>query len=138
MRQIAGTLRLDMAQFRELAAFAQFGSDLDKVSLQQLNRGRHLVEVLKQGQYQPLPVEKEVLIIFAGTGGYLDDLPLDQVRRFEEELYRFVDNAHRDVLTDIREKKALDDDLRNRMKSVILEFKGRFVAEQASAVKANA
>jgi F-type H+-transporting ATPase subunit alpha len=138
MRQIAGTLRLDRAQFRELAAFAQFGSDLDKVSLQQLNRGRHLVELLKQGQYQPLPVEKEVLIIFAGTGGYLDDLPLEQCRRFEEELYRFVDNAHRDLLAAIREKKALDDDLRNRMKSVILEFKGRFVAEQAAPAQAHA
>jgi F-type H+-transporting ATPase subunit alpha len=95
MRQIAGTLRLEMAQYRDLAAFAQFGSDLDKASLAQLNRGKHLVEVLKQGQFQPLPVEKQILIIFAGTQGYLDDLPIEQVRRFEEELYRLVDNAHR-------------------------------------------
>ena len=138
MRQIAGTLRLDMAQFRELAAFAQFGSDLDKVSLQQLNRGRHLVEVLKQGQYQPLPVEKEVLIIFAATGGHMDDLPLEQCQRFEQELYRFVDNAHKGMLAKIREKKTLDDDLRNEMKSVILEFKDRFVAEQAAPVTAHA
>ena len=138
MRQIAGTLRLDMAQFRELAAFAQFGSDLDKVSLQQLNRGRHLVEVLKQGQYQPLPIEKEVLIIFAATGGHMDDLPLEQCQRFEQELYRFVDNAHKGMLAKIREKKTLDDDLRNEMKSVILEFKDRFVAEQAAPVTAHA
>jgi F-type H+-transporting ATPase subunit alpha len=131
MRQIAGSLRLEMAQFRELAAFAQFGSDLDKVSLQQLNRGRHLVEVLKQGQYQPLPVEKQILIIFAGTNAYLDDLPLDQVGRFEQELYRHVENAHRDLLPDIRKKKALDDELRNRLHAAIKEFKERFVAEQS-------
>jgi len=131
MRQIAGTLRLDLAQFRELAAFAQFGSDLDKVSLAQLNRGRHLVEILKQAQYVPLPVEKEVLIIFAGTQAYLDDLPLDQCRRFEQELYRFVDNAHKALLARIREKKVLDDDLRGELHAVIKEFKERFVAEQA-------
>src|SRR5208337_2629663 len=95
MKQIAGRLRLDLAQYRELAAFAQFGSDLDKASLAQLNRGRHMVEILKQDQYQPLPVEKQIAIIFAGTNGYLDDLPLEQCRKFEEELYRFVDNAHR-------------------------------------------
>ncbi len=94
MRQVAGRLRLDMAQYRELAAFAQFGSDLDKASLDQLNRGRRLTEILKQAQSQPLPVEKQVLILFAGTNGYLDDLPVEQCRKFEEELYRFVDNAH--------------------------------------------
>jgi F-type H+-transporting ATPase subunit alpha len=138
MRQIAGTLRLDLAQFRELAAFAQFGSDLDKVSLQQLNRGRHLTEILKQAQYQPLPVEKEVLIIFAGTNGYLDDLPLDQCRRFEQELYRFVDNAHKAMLAKIREKKVLDDELRAELHAAIKEFKGRFLAEQAAPVSAHA
>jgi F-type H+-transporting ATPase subunit alpha len=130
MRQIAGTLRLDMAQFRDLAAFAQFGSDLDKASLAQLNRGKHLVEVLKQGQFQPLPVEKQILIIFAGTQGYLDDLPIEHVRKFEEELYRFVDNAHRALLAKIIEKKVLDDALRAEMHAVIKEFKERFVAEQ--------
>ena len=131
MRQIAGSMRLDLAQFRELAAFAQFGSDLDKVSLQQLNRGRHLVEILKQGQYVPLPVEKEVLIIFAATNAFLDDLPLDQCRRFEQELYRYVDNAHTGLLAKIREKKALDDALRGEMRAAIQDFKDRFVAEQA-------
>jgi len=130
MRQIAGTLRLEMAQYRDLAAFAQFGSDLDKASLAQLNRGKHLVEVLKQGQFQPLPVEKQILIIFAGTQGYLDDLPVEQVRRFEEELYRFVDNAHRPLEAKIVEHKVLDDGLRAEMHAVIKEFKDRFVAEQ--------
>ena len=129
MRQVAGSLRLDLAQYRNLAAFAQFGSDLDKTSLAQLNRGKHLVEILKQGQYQPLPVEKQIVIIFAGTGGYLDDLPVEQCGRFEEELYRFMDNSHRAVFDDIRTKKTLDDDLRGRIKAVIEEFKARFVAE---------
>src|SRR5207244_2869231 len=86
MRSIAGTLRLDLAQYRELAAFAQFGSDLDKSSQAQLNRGKHLVEILKQRQYEPLPVDKQILIIFAGTNGMLDDIPVEQCRAFEEEL----------------------------------------------------
>ncbi|HSB16696.1 MAG TPA: F0F1 ATP synthase subunit alpha [Bryobacteraceae bacterium] len=130
MRQVAGTLRLDLAQYRELAAFAQFGSDLDKASLAQLNRGRRLTEVLKQGQYKPLPVEKQILIIFAGTNAYLDDLPVEDVRRFEEELYRFADNAHPGVLKQIREKKAIDDALREEMHALLKEFKERFAAEQ--------
>jgi F-type H+-transporting ATPase subunit alpha len=137
MRQIAGTMRLDLAQYRELAAFAQFGSDLDRASLAQLNRGKHLVEVLKQGQFQPLPVEKQVLIIFAGTQAYLDDLPVEQCRKFEEELYRFVDNAHRPLMAKLREKKVLDDELRGELHAVIKEFKDRFVAEQP-AVSAHA
>ena len=130
MKSIAGGLRLDLAQYRALAAFAQFGSDLDKASLDQLNRGKHLVEILKQGQYQPLPVEKQILIIFAGTKGHLDDLPVEQCRKFEEELYRFVDNAHRGVWEEIRTKKALDDALTAKITAVIKEFKARFVAEQ--------
>jgi F-type H+-transporting ATPase subunit alpha len=133
MRQVAGTLRLDMAQFRDLAAFAQFGSDLDKASLAQLNRGKHLIEVLKQGQFEPLPVEKQILIVFAGTQGYLDDLPVEQVRKFEAEMYRFVDNAHRPLLAKIVEKKALDDALRAEIAAVIKEFKERFVAEHPAA-----
>ncbi|MGA2119519.1 MAG: F0F1 ATP synthase subunit alpha [Bryobacteraceae bacterium] len=131
MKQIAGGLRLDLAQYRALAAFAQFGSDLDKVSLQQLNRGKHLSEILKQGQYQPLPLEKQVLIIFAGTQGYLDDLAVEECRKFEEDLYRFVDNAHRGLWEEIRTKKALDDALRATLKAVIEEFKSRFVADRA-------
>jgi F-type H+-transporting ATPase subunit alpha len=128
MRQIAGPLRLELAQYRELAAFAQFGSDLDKASQQQLNRGRRLVEVLKQDQYEPLPVEKQVLIIFAAVNAYLDDLPVEDVRRFESELYTFVENAHRGVLNEIREKKILDDALRAKVNDVIKEFKQRFTA----------
>jgi F-type H+-transporting ATPase subunit alpha len=131
MKQIAGGLRLDLAQYRALAAFAQFGSDLDKVSLQQLNRGKHLSEILKQGQDQPLPLEKQVLIIFAGTQGYLDDLAVEECRKFEEDLYRFVDNAHRGLWEEIRTKKALDDALRATLKAVIEEFKSRFVADRA-------
>jgi F-type H+/Na+-transporting ATPase subunit alpha len=131
MRQVAGTLRLELAQYRELAAFAQFGSDLDKASQAQLNRGRRLVEILKQGQFEPLPVEKQILIIFAGTNAYLDDLPVEQCRKFEEELYRYVDNAHRGLWNEIREKKALDDDLRGKIHSVLKEFKDRFTAETA-------
>ncbi|MGP8246175.1 MAG: F0F1 ATP synthase subunit alpha [Bryobacteraceae bacterium] len=131
MKQIAGGLRLDLAQYRALAAFAQFGSYLDKVSLQQLNRGKHLAEILKQGQYQPLPLEKQVVIIFAGTQGYLDDLAVEDCRKFEDELYRFVDNAHRGLWDEIRTKKALDDALRATLKSVVEEFKARFVADQA-------
>ena len=133
MRQVAGTLRLELAQYRGLAAFAQFGSDLDKVSLAQLNRGRRMVEILKQPQFQPLPVEKQILIIFAGTNAYLDDLAVEQCRKFEQELYRFVENAHRGLLDQIREKKALDDALRGQLNSVMKEFKERFVAETAAA-----
>ncbi|MBM3759730.1 MAG: F0F1 ATP synthase subunit alpha [Acidobacteria bacterium] len=131
MRQVSGSLRLELAQYRALAAFAQFGSDLDKASQQQLTRGSRLVEVLKQAQYQPLPVEKQVLIVYAGTSGVLDDLPLDKVRQFESELYRFVDNAHAGILAEIREKKELSDDLKKTINAALKEFKDRFVAENA-------
>jgi F-type H+-transporting ATPase subunit alpha len=130
MRQVAGSLRLELAQYRALAAFAQFGSDLDKASTLQLNRGKRLVEVLKQGLHEPLPVEKQVFIIFAGTGGFLDDLPVEDCRRFEAELYRFAENAHPGLLPEIREKKNLDDALKAKMKSVITECKQRFTAEK--------
>jgi len=132
MRQVAGTLRLELAQYRELAAFAQFGSDLDKASQFQLNRGRRLTEILKQPQFQPLPVEKQILILFAGTSGYLDDLPVEQCRPFEDELYRFVDNVHAGLLAELREKKRIDDELRARMHAVLKEFKERFLAEHRS------
>jgi F-type H+-transporting ATPase subunit alpha len=137
MKSIAGGLRLDLAQYRELAAFAQFGSDLDKASQAQLNRGRHLVEILKQGQYHPLPLEKQIMIIWAGTKGYLDDLPIEQCRKFEEELYRFVENTHHALFQEIATKKALDEGLTAKTKSVVEEFKARFVAENQS-VKAHA
>ncbi len=133
MKSIAGGLRLDLAQYRELAAFAQFGSDLDKSSQAQLNRGRHLVEILKQDQYQPLPLEKQIMIIWAGTKGYLDDIPVELCRKFEAELYRFSENAHRAVLDEIKTKKALDADLTAKVKGIIEEFKARFMAENAPA-----
>jgi F-type H+-transporting ATPase subunit alpha len=129
MRQVSGSLRLELAQYRALAAFAQFGSDLDKASQQQLTRGSRLVEVLKQAQYQPLPVEKQVLIVYAGTAGVLDDLPLDKVRAFEAELYRQVENSYPAILTEIREKKELTDDLKKTMNAAIKEIKDRFCAE---------
>ncbi len=129
MRQVAGSLRLELAQYRALAAFAQFGSDLDKASQQQLNRGQRLVELLKQNQYSPLPVEKQILVIFAGTNAYLDDLAVELCRPFEAEMYRFVENGHPDILTEIREKKVLSDDLKTRMHAALKEFKERFVAE---------
>jgi F-type H+/Na+-transporting ATPase subunit alpha len=133
MRQVAGSLRLDLAQYRELAAFAQFGSDLDKASQAQLNRGRRLTEILKQNQYVPLPVEKQVLIIFAGTAGYLDDLGLEVLRDFEQELYRYIENAHAGILSEIREKKVLSDELREQLGAALKEFKERFVAERGSS-----
>jgi F-type H+-transporting ATPase subunit alpha len=136
MKSIAGSLRLDLAQYRALAAFAQFGSDLDKASLDQLNRGKHLVEILKQGQYHPLPLEKQILIIFAGTKGYLDDIPVEQCRKFEEELYRFAEHGHRPVLDAIAAKKVLDDELRGKVTTVIEQFKARFVAEMPATAHA--
>jgi len=136
MRQVAGSLRLELAQYRALAAFAQFGSDLDKASQQQLNRGQRLVEILKQDQYSPLPVEKQVLVIFAGTNAYLDDLAVELCRPFEVELYRFVENAHPEILNEIREKKVLSDDLKNALHAALKEFKERFVAEHVKTAKA--
>ena len=131
MKQVAGTLRLDLAQYRALAAFAQFGSDLDKASQQQLRRGERLVEILKQKQYAPVPVEKQVMIIFAGTNGYLDDLPVSQCRDFESELYDHLDRQQDGVLAEIRERKALDDELTEKIKSALAEFKERFVSRHS-------
>src|SRR5581483_3658292 len=131
MRQVAGALRLDLAQYRALAAFAQFGSELDKASQAQLTRGQRLVEILKQGQYQPLPVEKQVLIIFAGTTGVLDDMPVEQCRPFEQELYKVFDNNHPGILNEIREKKAISDELKAQMTKIIADLKKRFVSEHA-------
>jgi F-type H+-transporting ATPase subunit alpha len=135
MRQVAGSLRLELAQYRALEAFAQFGSDLDKASQQQLNRGVRLVEILKQNQYSPLPVEKQILVIFAGTNAYLDDLPVELCRTFEAELYGFVDNAHPEILNEIREKKVLSDELKNAIHAMLKEFKQKFVAEDVKAAK---
>ena len=128
MRQVAGSLKLELAQYRELAAFAQFGSDLDKATQNQLNRGGRLVEILKQGQYSPLPFSKQILIIFAGTGGFFDDMPVDQVRPFEKELYKYVDTTNPGLLQKIMEKKVLDDGMKAEMTKVIKECKEQFLA----------
>ncbi len=133
MRQVAGTLKLDLAQYRELAAFAQFGSDLDKVTQNQLNRGVRLTELLKQPQFSPLPTEKQVVIIFAGTNGYLDDLKVEDIRGFEEGLYKYLDSGQSQLLKDIIEKKTLDDDLKNRIKAALKEYKENYVAEHQEA-----
>ena len=131
MKQVAGTLRLELAQYRALAAFAQFGSDLDKASQQQLLRGARLTEILKQDQYKPLPVEKQIVIIFAGTKGYLDDLPVEQCRPFERELYDFLDRQEGGILAKIAEQKKLDDALTREIHSVLKEFKQRFLSQHA-------
>jgi F-type H+-transporting ATPase subunit alpha len=129
MKQVAGSLRLDLAQYREMAAFAQFGSDLDKATQAQLARGSRLVEILKQPQYKPLPVEKQILVIFAGTNGHLEMYPESALQRYEEELYKLVESQYPEVLREIREKKALDSDLEKKVKSILEEFKGKFKAE---------
>ncbi|HUJ50663.1 MAG TPA: F0F1 ATP synthase subunit alpha, partial [Bryobacteraceae bacterium] len=134
MRQVAGSLRLDLAQFRELEAFALFGSELDKTSQAQLNRGRRLTEVLKQPQYSPLPVEKQVLIIYAGTKGVLDDLEVEQCRAFEAELYKFVEASQAAIFQELRDKKAIDDQLRAKIDSTLKEFKQRFIEQHKEAL----
>jgi len=130
MRQIAGKLRLDLAQYRELAAFAQFGSDLDKATLQQLARGQRMVELLKQGQYAPLLVEKQIAIIFAGSQGLLDDLPVEQVGSFEEFLYSHLERKHPKLMPDIANKKELTDELRDALTAAVNEAKAEFVASR--------
>ena len=127
MKKVAGRLRLDLAQYRELAAFAQFGSDLDKATQAQLTRGERMVELLKQGQYQPLSVERQVVIVYAGTNGYLDDLPVTAVRAFETELYAALDKDYADVMHDLRSKYELTDSVETRLKKAIEAFKADFV-----------
>ena len=131
MKQVGATLKLDLAQYRELAAFSQFGSDLDKVTQQQLSRGSRLTELLKQPQFQPLPPEKQIAIIFAGVNGLLDEVEVSDLRAFEDGYYPFLEGTHPDVLTDIATKKALDDDLRKRLTAAINEYKQIFLAEHA-------
>jgi len=136
MRQVAGTLRLDMAQFRELAAFAQFGADqLDKVTQGQLARGQRLTEILKQDQYVPLSVEKQVLSIFVATSGAIDGIPVPEVRRFETEFLQYVETSSPSILKNIADKKALDDSIKADIKKALDSFKERFTAAVAAAVK---
>jgi F-type H+/Na+-transporting ATPase subunit alpha len=132
-KQVGATLKLDLAQYRELAAFAQFGSDLDKLTLSQLNRGQRLTELLKQKQFQPLPMEKQVVILFAGTTGLIDDVKVEYVSDFEEGLYPYMDAAQAAILNEIATKKALDDDLKKRMTAAINEYKQNFFAERPEA-----
>jgi F-type H+-transporting ATPase subunit alpha len=128
MKQVAGTLRLALAQYREMAAFAQFGSDLDAATQRQLNRGARLVEILKQPQYKPMPVEKQVLVVYAANNGYVDAYPVGAVMRFETELLSFMESKHGQLLADLKAKKAIDAELEGRIKSALEEFKGQFVA----------
>jgi F-type H+-transporting ATPase subunit alpha len=133
MRQVAGSLRLDLAQYRELAAFSQFGSDLDPATQRQLNRGKRVTEILKQPQYQPLSVDRQVSIIFAATNGYLDNIAVEKLRAYEEGLYKFLESRHAAVLSTIAEKKILDDELKDRLKAALEEFGKQFAAAAAAA-----
>ncbi len=123
MKKVAGRLRLDLAQFRELAAFSQFGSDLDKATQDQLTRGERMVELLKQGQYAPVPVERQVAIIYAGTQGYLDDIPTEQIRDFETGLYEFLDKSYADLMHDLKAKYELTDPIEVKLKKAIADWK---------------
>jgi F-type H+-transporting ATPase subunit alpha len=135
MKQVAGGLRLSLAQFRSLAAFAQFGSDLDKATLAELARGQRLTEILKQPQYKPMDVEKQVLLIWAATNGFADDVPVDQVGKFETELLRFVENSRPGLLQSLREKKAVTDEIKNDLEQTLKDFKEVW-AEKTEAVAA--
>jgi F-type H+-transporting ATPase subunit alpha len=132
MKQVAGSLRLDLAQYRELAAFAQFGSELDKATQSQLNRGIRLVEILKQPQYEPLPMEKEITILYAGTRGILDDLPIDTLGAFEKQLYEYVGSKHPEIFSTIKEAKEINADLDTQMKAALEAFKAEFKASLAA------
>lgn len=126
MKQVAGRLRIDLAQYRELITFTQFGSELDKTTQAQLTRGEKMVELLKQGQYEPLPTSKQVMIIYAGSNGFLDDLPTASIRRFEREFYEYMDRDHPDIASEIDEKKSISDDLKSRLDAAISAFKDEF------------
>jgi F-type H+-transporting ATPase subunit alpha len=133
IKQVGSTLKLDLAQYRDLAAFAQFGSDLDKATQNQLNRGQRLTELLKQPQFQPLTAEKQVIILFAGTQGYLDDIKVPNIRAFEDGLYKYLDSGQTALMNDIATKKALDDDLKRRIGDALKEYKANFLAEHQDA-----
>jgi len=128
MKQVAGTLRLSLAQYRELAAFTQFGSELDKSTMMHLERGARLTELLKQSQYQPVDVAKQVMVFYAGTNGYLDKYPKEKILSYESELYSFMDAEYPDILSEISDKKKLDDSLTKEIKSALTEFDKIFKA----------
>jgi len=129
MKQVAGTLKLDLAQYRELASFSQFGSDLDKATQAQLDRGIRLVEILKQPQYQPMSLSQEVVILYAGVRGFVDKYPLESIKNYEKELMSFADSKHQDVMKEIDEKQELSPDLDNRIKGMLTEFDSVFASE---------
>ena len=133
MRQVAGSLRLDLAQYRELAAFAQFGSDLDKQTLNQLNRGKRLVEILKQPQYQPLPVEQQVIVIYAATNGYLDTVAVEDVRAYETQLFQFLESRRPQLLSSLAEKKQITDEIKGELNQSLKEFGETFAAGRKTA-----
>ncbi len=133
MRQVAGRLRLDLAQYRELAAFAQFGSELDKATQAQLNRGARMVEILKQDQFVPLPVERQILIVFAGVNGHVDDLPIEAMRPFEQGLSRFVEASYPEIYKELNEKKVIGEDLSQKMEQAIREYREEFKAQKPAA-----
>jgi F-type H+-transporting ATPase subunit alpha len=128
MKQVAGTLRLDLAQFRELAAFAQFGSDLDKSTLAQIERGKRMVELLKQDQYVPMSMVAQVSVLFAATQGFLDDIPVESVKKFEEEFLRFMKDSKADLVKELGDKKAIDDELKPKLIAALEQFKKAFQA----------
>ena len=129
MRKVAGSLKLDMAQFRELEAFAAFGSDLDKATLKQLDRGRRLVEILKQPQFQPMSAEKEVAILYAGSNGFLDKWPENSVLEYEKQMLEFMNSKYADILTDIKEKGDISEETDGKLKKALEEFEGTFQPE---------
>jgi F-type H+-transporting ATPase subunit alpha len=133
MRQVAGRLRLDLAQYRELAAFAQFGSELDKATQAQLNRGQRMVEILKQDQFAPLPVERQILIVFAGVNGLVDDLPAEAIRAFEQGLIRFVETRYPEIYRELSAKREIGEDLRRKIEQAIREYKEEFKTQKAAA-----
>ncbi|HMT12607.1 MAG TPA: F0F1 ATP synthase subunit alpha, partial [Ignavibacteria bacterium] len=126
MKKVAGSLRLDLAQYRALEAFTKFGSDLDKATLQQLTRGARLVEILKQGQYTPYPVEKQVAIIFAGTNGYLDEIPVPHIARYEKEFLEMMEMKHKDILDSIAASGEMNDENTSKMKQILEDFTNNF------------
>src|SRR5882757_587514 len=136
MKQVAGTLRLDLAQYRELAAFAQFGSDLDKATQAQLARGQRLTELLKQPQYQPMDVEKQVIVIWSAINGFTDDIPVEDIKRFETELLSFIENSHPGVMQKIREKKAITDEITKDLEQSLKDFKDRWAENAKTAAAA--
>jgi F-type H+-transporting ATPase subunit alpha len=130
MKQVAGKLRLDLAQYRELVTFAQFGTELDRASEAQLKRGARLTEILKQDQYAPLPVEKQILVIYAGNRGFLDEIEVSQVHKYEQKLFEHFDNDHQDLLKKITDKKVIDDDMDEAISKIFTSFTQQFKEEQ--------